>query len=67
MRDPERLDGCYPIFLAYHKEFCPDWRIGQLISNFLGWHVQKYGDFYYVEDKEFTKRLGEYFNETFRG
>lgn len=65
MRDPERLDSFYPLFCAYHKEFCPDWRIGQLLCNFLGWYAQKYGDPFYIEDAEFAARVGEYFKVTF--
>ena len=66
MRDPERLNAYYTLLKTYHKEFCPDWRLGQLVCNFLGWYGQKYGDPFYVEDKEFMKRVGEYFNTMFR-
>ena len=37
MRNPNRLDNFYEEFKRIHKESLPDWRFGQLCSNFFGW------------------------------
>lgn len=59
MRDPKRLDDFYDKMKRIHQEKLPDWRFGQLMGNFLGWFVQKHGDYFYVEDA----RMLEYFEE----
>lgn len=53
MRDPARI---YP-FLNKIAELwmtVPDWRFGQLVSNFQKWEDN---DLFYVEDDDFLKRL----------
>ena len=45
MRDPNRLDSFYDEMKEIHKKSFPDWRIGQLMSNFLGW-------MYYVQGRD---------------
>lgn len=62
MRDPERLDNFYNEIKEIHKNNYPDWRIGQFFNNFLAWHCNKYGDFFYVEDAKFVERFNEYIN-----
>ena len=58
MRDPERLDSIYAIIKRTHKDYLPDWRIGQLFSNF----VRAYGDVFYLEDDKFLEELTKYIN-----
>jgi len=66
MRNPERLYPFYEELTHLHRTYCPDWRFGQLMNNFLVWHVQKYSsDIFYVEDGEMKKRIHDFFVETF--
>lgn len=57
MRDPARIER----FLAalgtvWHK--VPDWRFGQLMSNFLGWYVGETGrDIFFPEEDEMLTYL----------
>lgn len=53
MRDPNRLDNFYDVMKKYHKEYMPDIRFGQLMSNFFGWlySVYKVDCFFPEEDK----------------
>lgn len=37
MRNPDRLDNFYDQMKEIHKTHFPDWRYGQLCSNFFGW------------------------------
>ena len=41
MRNPERLDSFYDELKRIHKEAFPDWRFGQLCSNFFGWLMKR--------------------------
>lgn len=34
MRSPERLDKFYAKLCELHKQYVPDWRFGQLVSNY---------------------------------
>lgn len=60
MRDPNRLDSFYFQLREIHKTKFPDWRFGQLMSNFLGWvySEKKIDPFFPEEDK-----MLEYFKE----
>lgn len=49
MRDVKRLDNFYNELKQIHKTYFPDWRFGQLISNFLS-YISK-DCFYWEEDK----------------
>lgn len=61
MRNPDRLIPLYTQVAELHKEKFPDWRIGQLFLNFLGWYHNQYKtDCFYVEDKEFLKRFKDF-------
>jgi len=58
MRDANRLDNIYKTIKELHQNNFPDWRIMQLINNFLIWHYNKYkSDGFYVEDNEFITRF----------
>ena len=56
MRNPERLDSFYAILKRIHKDYLPDWRVGQLFANF----ISAYGDIFYMEDDVLLQKLGEY-------
>ena len=66
MRDPNRLDNFYDEMKKLHMECFPDWRFGQLISNFFGWIWQTYKiDIFFPEEdrmldlfKEYSKQNG---------
>ncbi|MBR3673983.1 MAG: hypothetical protein IKN65_06870 [Clostridia bacterium] len=70
MRDANRLDKVYTIMCFIHKKCVPDWRMGQLISNFMSWHYDKYkSDYFYIEEDKFIDRFVEfcdYFNIPFK-
>ena len=60
MRDPKRLDKFYDELKELHKNEVPDWRVGQLFSNFYVWLVsEKKMDMFFPEED----RLIEYFKE----
>lgn len=60
MRDPDRLDTFYATIRNIHRAIFPDWRFGQLMSNFFGWlyETKKIDLFFPEEDK-----MLEYFKE----
>lgn len=61
MRDVNRLDSFYDNLKEVHKTSFPDWRFGQLMSNFLGWiYEKKRKDFFFIEEPEMSKLLLEY-------
>lgn len=61
MRDPNRLDDFYKRMCEIHKEKVPDWRFGQLCSNFFGWLVsEKQKDLFFPEDKQMLEYFEEY-------
>lgn len=63
MRDKERLDKFYDELKQIHKEYFPDWRFGQLCSNFFGWLTSnKKIDLFFPEEKEMIKHIREYAN-----
>ena len=64
MRDPNRLENFYEKFKELHKTYCPDWRFGQLIINFMSWYYKKYKrDIFYIEEDKIIKYINEYFEE----
>lgn len=67
MRDPDRLDTFYAELCKVHKEHFPDWRFGQLCSNFFGWLAYKEErDIFFVEEEhmiEYLKTYGRLFKE----
>lgn len=67
MRDPNRLDPFYSEICRLHKENFPDWRFGQLVSNFWGWiYEQTKRDPFFMEEKEMLS-LFERFIHTMTG
>lgn len=61
MRDPNRLDSFYEELKNIHKDFFPDWRYGQLCSNFFGWLVNTKGiDLFFPEEPRMLEYLREY-------
>ena len=61
MRDPARLDGFYEELKTLHKQYLPDWRFGQLCSNFFGWLVsEKKIDLFFPEEDQMIKYFKEY-------
>lgn len=65
MRNPNRLDDFYDEMKEIHKKSFPDWRFGQLMSNFLGWlYSEKGRDCFFPEEEEMIKYFREYANST---
>lgn len=61
MRDVNRLDGFYKEMKEIHREYFPDWRFGQLCSNFFDWLFEvKSIDLFFPEEDEMLKYLREY-------
>ena len=61
MRNPERLNAFYEEFYKLHKHYFPDWRFGQLISNFFGWiYSEKKRDIFFPEEDEMIALFREY-------
>lgn len=67
MRNSDRLNKFYKEFKDIHKEYFPDWRFGQLTSNFFGWmYTEKKMDCFFPEENEIMRYLREYANENSR-
>lgn len=65
MRNPMRLDRFYDEVRCIHKKCFPDWRFGQLMSNFLGWvYQEKKIDPFFPEEDEMLQYLKEYSGES---
>lgn len=64
MRKSERLDYMYDEMCRLHKKYVPQWRYGQLCSNFFGWlmNVQR-RDLFFPEEDEMLRWLKEYIKE----
>lgn len=61
MRDKERLDKFYGELKQIHKEYFPDWRFGQLCSNFFGWLMSnKKIDMFFPEENKMIEYIREY-------
>lgn len=56
MRDINRMKPFFDELEKVWKENFPDWRFGQLMSNFFS----VYGDSFYWEEDKFIERLKEY-------
>ena len=56
MRDPNRLYGFYAEFANLHAKYFPDWRTGQLLTNFHSWlfSVKGVNPFFPEENKYLT-------------
>lgn len=61
MRDPNRLDTFYAAIRNIHRTTFPDWRFGQLMSNFFGWlYETKKIDLFFPEEDEMLKYFKEF-------
>lgn len=61
MRNPNRLDAFYNELCQLHKDNMPDWRFGQLCSNFFGWLMSEKGmDLFFPEEDKMLEYLREY-------
>lgn len=65
MRDPKRLDDFYDRMKKIHQEKLPDWRFGQLMSNFLGWLAQQNKMCFYLGDAQMLRYFEEYVDSLF--
>lgn len=64
MRNPKRLDGFYDELKRIHKQHFPDWRYGQLCSNFFGWLCgEKKIDLFFPEEGQMLDYLREFAGE----
>ena len=64
MRDPKRLDSFYEEMKGIHQKEFPDWRFGQLCSNFFGWLMSEKGiDLFFPEED----KMIDYFREFAEG
>lgn len=57
MRDPKRIPEFTNEIAELWQENCPDWRFGQLISNFLSWYGS---DPFYMEEDYFLEKFKEF-------
>ena len=65
MRDKNRLDKFYKEMCSLHKEYLPDWRFGQLMSNFLIWlKLDKNIDVFFPEETRILELFKEYIANT---
>lgn len=60
MRDPKRIDKFCSELAAIWKGKVPDWRFGQLISNFEYWLKGKGIDMFFPEEKEMLRLFKEF-------
>lgn len=64
MRNPKRLDDFYARMKKIHANFFPDWRFGQLMSNFFGWLMTEKGvDCFFPEEDKMIQYLEQYAKE----
>lgn len=56
MRNPERLNDFYNKLKDIHKKYVPDWRVSQLLVNF----IRVYGDPFFLEEDEFLAAIEDY-------
>ena len=64
MRNPNRLDKIYEQMLADHKKYLPDWRVCQLMSNFLGEVYADTGrDPFFMEDAEMLAQWNKFIDK----
>ena len=64
MRNPERIDTFTSELNRIWKNHFPDWRFGQLMSNFLGWvQFDKKRDIFFPEEDEMLTYLKEFCGE----
>lgn len=65
MRNPDRLDTFYATIRNIHRNSFPDWRFGQLMSNFFDWLSYEKGvDLFFPEEDKMLEYFKEFANET---
>ena len=65
MRNPNRLYNFYDEMRDIHMKSFPDWRFGQLMSNFFGWLMsEKKRDLFFPEEDEMIGYFREFANDT---
>ena len=65
MRNPNRLYNFYDEMRNIHMKSFPDWRFGQLMSNFFGWLMsEKKKDLFFPEEDDMIEYFREYANTT---
>ena len=65
MRNPNRLYSFYDEMRDIHIKSFPDWRFGQLMSNFFGWLMsEKKKDLFFPEEDEMIEYFKEFANST---
>lgn len=65
MRNPNRLYSFYDEMRDIHVKSFPDWRFGQLMSNFFGWLMsEKKKDLFFPEEDEMIGYFREFANDT---
>ena len=62
MRNPNRLCAFYNELTKIHAEVFPDWRFGQLMTNFMSYLTEKGVDPFFPEENEMIKYLKEFAN-----
>lgn len=68
MRDPNRLYNFYNELTALHIKHFPDWRFGQLMSNFHSWLFSVKGtDPFFPEENKYIEYFKEFCGETKNG
>ncbi len=60
MRDINRIDNFMEEIKKLWKENFPDWRFGQLITNFISWYKT---DLFYLEENDFLKAFNDFVKE----
>ena len=64
MRNADRLDYMYDEMCRLHKKYLPQWRYGQLCSNFFGWLIHTQGrDLFFPEEDEMLRWFKTYIKE----
>lgn len=64
MRDPNRLYGFYNEVARLHAKYFPDWRFGQLMSNFNAWLYSERGvDVFFPEENKYLTYFKEFCGE----
>lgn len=63
MRNPDRLAKFYNEIEEMHVKKCPDWRVGQLWSNFFRWLFTKGIDPFFSEENDLLNYFKEFMGE----
>lgn len=68
MRDPKRIKPFVKKLGEYWERDVPDWRFGQLMSNFMGFAWQQENrDIFFTEDDVMSHLLDKFFREMVNG